>query len=92
MTQPTDEQVIEHIRAHPARLADLCAALALPYRTRYGAYKPAAKALARQLQRLRRAGEIKTGKGQRWEVAPAEQAQEGPSAPLRRTKQRKTYR
>lgn len=69
MIQPTDDEVIACVTRAPGRLADLCAALGVPYRTRYGAYTPAAKALARQLQRLRRAGEIQTTQGQRWEVA-----------------------
>lgn len=68
MTQPTDDEVIACVTRSPGRLADLCAALGVPYRTRYGAYKPAAKTLARQLQRLRKAGKVKTGKGQQWEV------------------------
>ncbi len=72
MTQPTDDDLIAYLSRHPGnRLAHLCDAFGLPYSVMwYGfpEYTPEAKALARQLQRLRRAGQLQTTQGQRWEV------------------------
>jgi len=63
--QPTDTELLDYITAHPRRsLADICARFGVPYTAADG-YTPEAKAVANQLQRLRRARKIRSD-GQRW--------------------------
>jgi hypothetical protein len=75
---PTEDEIIEYIHVHPGmKLGALCDAFDLPWcysplrlspnGMAYG-YTPEADALSRQLQRLRRAGVLRTTQGHRWEV------------------------
>lgn len=70
----TDKDLIACIAGCPdgARFAWLCQMFNVPYdeRDKYGvqSYTPEARALGRQLQRLRKTGLIDTTQGQRWEV------------------------
>lgn len=67
-----DKDLIDYIRAHPSRtFADICEGVDVScrrVRSDGGGYTNEAKALARQLQRSRRAGRSRTTQGQRWEV------------------------
>ena len=75
MTQPSDDDLIAYLERNPGSgLRALCVAFDLPCTyedddypgQRF--YTHAAKALAGQLQRLRRQRRIKTTQGQRWEA------------------------
>lgn len=68
--EPTDAQLIDYLRRWPRqRLREICAYYAIPHADdqHAGGYTVEARAIAQQLQRLRRAGRIRT-EGQRWEV------------------------
>lgn len=75
VTQPTDDDLIAYLERNPgSKLRALCKAFDLPctYEVKgYSGqrfYTDAAKALAGQLQRLRRAGKLRNEQGQRWEA------------------------
>lgn len=62
----TDDDLIAFLRERPARLVRICEHFGLPYRP--PPYTPEAKAIRKQLQRLRYARRLETDQGQRWSV------------------------
>lgn len=75
MTLPSDDDLIAYLARHPrSGLKALCEAFDLPCTYEVDGfrgqrfYTPEARALAGQLQRLRRQGKLRTVQGQKWEA------------------------